>query len=90
MVMEDNRQTYLIIYDNDFIYETFSDSVKSALVSFCFYTSGETSSTLLEKALVGFNEQDIKNMIELYSKISNGFYTIVSIYQVEKKLYNNI
>ena len=89
--MENNKRSYLFVYNNDFIWETFSDSVKSAIVDFCNYTSGEKASNLLKKALVGFNdEQEIKEMIEVYNKICSGFYEIVSIYLIEKKLYFNM
>ena len=79
-----NEQFYLFQFNDDSSYEmTCGISCKDALWEMAKYTN--TSSELLHKALKGFGENDVEDLVDLYNHFS--WKRIENIYIVKEKIY---
>ena len=79
------EQFYLFLFADDSYYEmTCGISFKDAVQEMSKYTN--TSSELFFKALKGFEENDIDDIVQLYNHFS--WKTIEKVYTIDKLLYN--
>ena len=79
----EEMKTYLFIFDNDTNYKVDKTYFKDAMLDAFHYNEGNND--LFEKSINGFEESDIKGMVDLYNHFA--YISIENIYIVEEKVY---
>lgn len=77
-------KNYLIIYNYDRFYETYGECFKAALIRFADYIG--VNCALFEHALIGFDNDDVYFLIELFNKFFT--YSVNVIYEIDRKIYD--
>lgn len=83
MVIQKNSINYLFILENDHFYQTNTATFKEAIMDIFIYLNGENN--LFKKALNGFDENDIKDIIQIFNYFS--YTAIKNIFLIEKQIY---
>ena len=80
-----DKKTFLFTYDDDSTYLAENVTLKEALVNAMKYFGGAYE--FFEKSLVGFDDNDVKTMVNLYTYFASFHTVIESIYIVSEKIY---
>ena len=77
------KKTYLIMYNDNSTYITESENFKEALYSFAEYS--ENLTPFVRKAMEGFKEDEVDDLITLFFHLTH--YLINSVFIIKYRLY---